>query len=69
LEQWAPRLKQCSAAEAPIVVDEQRGGDVDAVDQIKAFHHAASVNEFLDLRYDVDESSSIRCFKPKMFSE
>jgi hypothetical protein len=27
------------------------------------------VNEFLDLRCDVDEPASIRHFEPKMFSE
>ena len=30
---------------------------------------AASVNEFLNLRGDVDEPASIRYFEPKMFSE
>ena len=52
-----------------IVVDEHRGGDVHGVDQTKAFSHAASVNELLNLRCDVNESASIRYFEPKMFSE
>ena len=39
------------------------------VDQTKAFHHAAPMNEFLDLRCDIDEPASIRHFEPKMFSE
>ena len=52
-----------------IVVDEHRGGDVHGVDQTKAFQHAASVNEFLDLRRNIDEPASIWNFKPKMFSE
>jgi len=52
-----------------IVVDEHRGGDVHGVDQTKTFGHAAPVNEFLDLRCDVDEPASIRYFEPKMFSE
>ena len=52
-----------------IVVDEHRGGDVHGVDQAKAFGHAALVNEFLDLRCNVDEPASIRDFEPKMFSE
>ena len=52
-----------------VVVDEYRSGDVHGVDQTKTFHYAASVNEFLDLRCDIDEPASIRHFKPKMFSE
>ena len=39
------------------------------IDQTKALGHAAAVNEFLDLRRDVDESASSRHFEPKMFSE
>src|SRR5258707_14336033 len=52
-----------------VVVDDRRSSDVHRVDQTKAFHYAASVNEFLDLRCDIDEPASIRHFKPKMFSE
>ena len=52
-----------------IVVDEHRRGDMHGVDQTNAFHHAAPVSEFLDLRRDVDEATSIRYFEPKMFSE
>jgi len=52
-----------------IVVDEYRSRDVHGVDQTKTLHYAAPVKEFLDLRCDVDESPSIRYFKPKMFSE
>ena len=52
-----------------IVVDEHRGGDVHGVNQAKAFGHAAPLNEFLDLRCDVDEPAPIRHFEPKMFSE
>jgi hypothetical protein len=39
------------------------------VDQTKALHYAAPMNEFLDLRCDVDECPSTWNFKPKMFSE
>jgi hypothetical protein len=42
---------------------------VHRVDQTKPFSHAAPVNEFLDLRCDVDEPASIRYLEPKMFSE
>jgi len=35
----------------------------------KAFHRAAAMNEFLDLRCDVDEPASIRHFGPEMLSE
>jgi hypothetical protein len=42
---------------------------VHRVDQTKAFGHAAPVNEFIDLRRDIDEPASIRYFKPKMFSD
>jgi len=52
-----------------VVVDERRSSDVHRVDQTKTFHYAASVNEFLDLRCDIDEPASIRHFKPKMFCE
>jgi hypothetical protein len=52
-----------------VVVNEHRSSDVHGVDQTKAFHYAAPVNEFLDLRRDVDEPASIRYFEPKMFSE
>ena len=52
-----------------IVIDEHGGSDVHGVDQAKAFGHAALVNEFLDLRCNVDEPASIRHFEPKMFSE
>jgi hypothetical protein len=52
-----------------VVVDEHRGSDMHGVDQTKAFGHAASVNEFLNLRGDVDEPASTRYFEPKMFSE
>ncbi len=52
-----------------IVIDEHRSGDVHGVDQTKALHYAAPMNEFLDLRRDIDEPASIRNFKPKMFSE
>ena len=52
-----------------IVIDEYRSRDVHRVDQTKTFRYAAAVNEFLDLRCDVDESPSIRNFEPKMFSE
>ena len=52
-----------------IVVDEYRSRDVHGVDQTKTFGYAAPVNEFLDLWRDIDEPTSIRYFKPKMFSE
>ena len=52
-----------------VVVDEHRSSDVHRVDQTKAFHYAASVNDFLDLGCDIDEPASIQHFKPKMFSE
>ena len=52
-----------------IIVDEHGGGDVHGVDQTKALHYAAPVNEFLDLRCDVDEPASIRYLEPKMFSK
>ena len=39
------------------------------IDQTKTFHHAAPLNQSLDLRCDVDEPASIRHFEPKMFSE
>jgi len=42
---------------------------VHGVDQTKAFGHAASVNELLNLQRDINEPTSIRYFKPKMFSE
>jgi hypothetical protein len=42
---------------------------VHGVDQTKAFSYAAPVNEFLDLRRDVDEAAPIRYLEPKMFSE
>ena len=52
-----------------IVVDEYRGGDMPGVDETKTFRHAASLNQFVNLRRDVDESASIRYFEPKMFRE
>ena len=52
-----------------IVVDEYRSGDVHGVDQTKAFGHAAPLNELLDPRRDVDESTPIRHLEPKMFGE
>jgi len=52
-----------------IVVNEHRGSDVHGVDQTKAFSYAAPMNDFLDLRRDIDEPASIRDFEPKMFSE
>ena len=52
-----------------IVIDEHRRRYVHGVDQTKTFGHAAAVNEFLDLRCDVDEPASSRYFKPKMFGE
>jgi hypothetical protein len=52
-----------------VVVDEYRSGNVHGVHQTKTFHYAAPVDEFINLRRDVDESESIRHFKPKMFSE
>jgi hypothetical protein len=42
---------------------------VHGVNQTKTLHYAAPMNEFLDLRRDVDESPSIGNFEPKMFSE
>jgi hypothetical protein len=42
---------------------------VHGVDKAKALLYAAPVNEFLDLRCDVDEPASIRYFEPKMFRE
>ena len=39
------------------------------VDETKAFGHAAPLNEFLDLRRDVDEAAPARDFKPQMFGE
>ena len=50
-----------------VVVDEYRSRDVHGVDQTKAFSHAATMDEFLDLRRDIDEPASSRYFKPKMF--
>ena len=52
-----------------VVVDEYRSRDVHGIHQTKAFHYAAPMDEFLDLRRDVDEPASIWNFKPKMFSE
>ena len=52
-----------------IIVDEHRGSDVHGVDQTKPFSHAAPMNDFLDLRRDIDEPASIRDLEPKMFSE
>ena len=52
-----------------IVIDEHGGSDVHGVDQTKTLHYAAPVNEFLDLRRDVDEAAPIRYLEPKMFSE
>jgi hypothetical protein len=52
-----------------IVIDEHRSGDVHGVDQTKTLHYAAPVNQFLDLRCDVDEPASVRYFEPKMFRE
>ena len=52
-----------------VVVDEYRSRDVHGVDQTKAFSHAATMDELLDLRRDIDEPASIRYVKPKMFSE
>jgi len=52
-----------------VIVDEYRSSDVHGVHQTKTFHYVASVDEFLDLRCDIDEPASIRHFKPKMFSE
>ena len=37
--------------------------------EAKALSHTAALNEFFDLRRDVDESASIRHFEPKMLSE
>jgi hypothetical protein len=42
---------------------------VHGVNQTKTLLYAALINEFLDLRCDVDESPSIRNLEPKMFSE
>jgi hypothetical protein len=52
-----------------IVINKHRGGDVHGVDETKAFGHAAPVNQFLDLRRDVDETAPIRHLEPKMFSQ
>ena len=52
-----------------VVVDEDRSRDVHGVNETKALDYAAPMNEFLDLRRDIDEPASIRYFKPKMFSE
>ena len=52
-----------------IVVDEHRGGYVHGVDQTKTLLHAALMNEFLDLRCDVDESAPIRGLEPQMLSQ
>ena len=52
-----------------VVVDEYRSGNVHGVHQTKTFHYAAPVDEFINLRRDIDESTSIRDVKPKMFSE
>ncbi len=52
-----------------VVINEHRGGDVHSVNETKPLHYAAAVNEFLDLRCDVDEPASIRYFEPEMFSE
>ncbi len=52
-----------------IIVDKHRGRDVHCVDQTKAFGHAAPTNEFLNFWYDVNESTSMRDFEPKMFSK
>jgi hypothetical protein len=52
-----------------VVVDEYRSRDVHGVNQTKTLHYAAPMNEFLDLRRDVDESPSIRNLEPKMFSQ
>jgi hypothetical protein len=52
-----------------VVVDEYRSRDVHGVHQTKTFHHAAPVDEFLDLRRDVDEPAPVRNFKPEIFGE
>ena len=52
-----------------IVINKDRSGDVHGIDETKAFGDAALVNEFFDLRRDVDEPTSARDFEPKMFSE
>jgi hypothetical protein len=52
-----------------VVVDEYRSGDVHGVHQTQTLLYAAPVNDFLNLRRDVDEPASIRYFKPKMFGE
>ena len=52
-----------------VVVDESRSSDVHRIHQAKTFNHAASVNEFLDFRCDVDKPAPIRHFKPEMFGE
>ena len=52
-----------------VIIDEHRGGDMHGVDQTKPLNYAAAMNEFLDLRCDVDEPASIRHFEPEMFSE
>jgi hypothetical protein len=52
-----------------VVVDEYRSRDVHGVHQTETLDHAASMNEFLDLWCDVDESASLRYFEPKMFGE
>ena len=48
-----------------VVVDEYRRRDVHGVDQTKTFTHTATLDEFLDLRRDVDEPASIRYFKQR----
>jgi hypothetical protein len=42
---------------------------VHGVHQTKALDHTASLNQFLNLRCDVDEPASIRHFEPDMFRE
>ena len=52
-----------------VVINEHRGGDVHGVDKAKAFSHATVMDEFFDLRRDIDEAASTRHFEPKMFRE
>src|SRR5262249_59829880 len=42
-----------------IVIDKYRSGDVHCIDQTQTLGHTASLNEFLDLRRDINKPASI----------
>lgn len=52
-----------------IVIDEDRSRDMHGVDQTKTVAHPAFADEFLNLRSNVDESTSAWYLEPEMFGE